>query len=569
MFYVFMFIWFLFVSHFMYIFYKKEFDIPDTLNWYKDLYQLLNKNKNLLKNKVSEDLKSNFNEIKEIVKEDLIKNKQELKEKEELKKNDLTKLDTTNCKQPEGFPINLCLSGALNKEEVMVREKIFKKIKTEPAFYHEGGQKKMILPLEALIFLNKGLNPLVNEQGEIILSIKEDQFLEDLKKIIMYLKAADNEVLYQSDEEVLDAIKVLAMLASENNLTLQQLAEITKNKLVLKAEEQGLDIKIESTDTEIIISKKNTEIETLEIIDNPSNLKEDKEATSIKESLNKTIMEDTVDYKKFDKKENFKDTQENIKEEFMGNLKTINQESKVEILPTKDKEGLLNNEAVSEVISVTDLGFPDISMEELMEQELKGLINEQTEEKKDNNITEFLHNLPWKEGSGLEKSQEKEGFEKNITSNISEFIQNIAKQKVLVFNDNKTNVFIDRKILIIAYSKLFGINYQSTLSFIERMLKARPEAFNQNFNQAIIDSLEEYVSDLIFGKKIFGVSYFVENNESYQGYGIWVNIEMFRKCLIDEEYDFFRSFPYNSNIKVGSSSKKQAELIKDYSNTEI
>lgn len=74
----------------------------------------------------------------------------------------------------------------LSLAEKQFRSKIVSHIKNNRLMYRENGRLKMIIPLEAMTFLHKNLSPLVNNKGEITLSIKEDKcriMLDDIDDI--------------------------------------------------------------------------------------------------------------------------------------------------------------------------------------------------------------------------------------------------------------------------------------------------------------------------------------------------------------------------------------------------
>ena len=71
----------------------------------------------------------------------------------------------------------------LSAIEQQFRSKVIKHIVNNRLIYKEDGRLKMIIPLEAMTFLHKNLSPLVNNKGEITLSIKEEKCKIDLNEI--------------------------------------------------------------------------------------------------------------------------------------------------------------------------------------------------------------------------------------------------------------------------------------------------------------------------------------------------------------------------------------------------
>ena len=71
----------------------------------------------------------------------------------------------------------------LSAIEQEFRSKVIKHIVNNRLIYKEDGRLKMIIPLEAMTFLHKNLSPLVNNKGEITVSIKEEKCKIDLNEI--------------------------------------------------------------------------------------------------------------------------------------------------------------------------------------------------------------------------------------------------------------------------------------------------------------------------------------------------------------------------------------------------
>lgn len=71
----------------------------------------------------------------------------------------------------------------LSAVEQQFRSKVIKHIVNNRLIYKEDGRLKMIIPLEAMTFLHKNLSPLVNNKGEITISIKEEKCKIDLNEI--------------------------------------------------------------------------------------------------------------------------------------------------------------------------------------------------------------------------------------------------------------------------------------------------------------------------------------------------------------------------------------------------
>lgn len=84
-----------------------------------------------------------------------------------------------DCKEPNGVKINICNNSALTPEDEELRNVLFEKhIKhymPEGSSLHDG---KIPIPFEAIVFLTKSHAPIVNEDGEIIVTLnKSDEWL--------------------------------------------------------------------------------------------------------------------------------------------------------------------------------------------------------------------------------------------------------------------------------------------------------------------------------------------------------------------------------------------------------
>lgn len=559
-----MFFWVILVTQFIIVFMKHDLDFDNTMTFYKNLFKRR-------ENKKEESINSDKVDIEE----DIAANEEELnKANQEVDINDLSKYD----ERPDGFPIDLKLSGSLTKEEKIIRQKVYKKIKTEPSFFHENGQKKMIVPLEALMFLNKDLNPLVNEKGEIIISVKENEVIEELKEIIMSLKTS-GEILYKSDEEILESMKILVTIARDHGASIHELGEMFKEKLVLKSKEHNLDI--DSSKMDIVDKGNNKEVKTI------SEKPKDKPKLVLDESLlseedlaalNGPKEEDTKKESKpaEPKKEVKKKAEAKIEEKKKEELVETKKPTELKPLDQVDKKKEqtpeeMSNEDIADMLGEEAEELKVDSMEDLLAAELKDMnvkSEVEVEEKKDISIKEFLQGKKWQEGDGVAIDWKNiEDSVQNILSNqsnLSAFLLNIAKQQPLVFNDNKTVVFVDIQILHVAFAKLFGVDYAT---IIQKLNKMPARIFNK-YKEGMVDALGDHVSDLITNEKRIAISFFQEDNVFYRGNGLWLDIDTFKVSFDSEEFDFFRSFPL-SDLKTSAKHANAIPLVKDINSTTI
>jgi len=209
---------FIFSIHFLYLTFKTK-DIDVVLNYYLNVLNL-----NVL-NKIFNKFKKNKN-----------KENNDFNNSNSDSVDDDTYTKNTNIdKFTEPFPIKF--SDEIGEYEKKVREKIYDKLKKHPPVYEDHGVQKLIVPLESLLFLNYDLNPLVNEEGEITFTIKESPVIAELKKFLIELKEVD-ETIYESDEELVDAIKALIILSKEYNISLREVTTMFVKKAKEKIEQK-------------------------------------------------------------------------------------------------------------------------------------------------------------------------------------------------------------------------------------------------------------------------------------------------------------------------------------------
>lgn len=546
--------WLSFVTHFLFIFFKSDMDFNLTIDNYKNL-----KNKLLKKNNLKE-VEFKKEEVKEITKEDIENNLKELEKIEINKKKPLDINLEKNLVNPEGFPIDLTLRNDLSEEEKLVRDRVLKKIKTEPSFFYEGGRKKMVLPLEAILFLNRGYNPLVNENGEIIISIKEHKIMEELKEIIMSLKS-NGEIIYKSDEEIISSMKVLIDLSRQFEKPIEEIGKMFLNKLNEKIINENTDTVINSVVSEeknIVSEDKKNFSENVTTNKNTKIILEEPEISE-EELLSLTVN---------------KKPQNNLKEENSFVEKEIISKNKKEDL----NETGLTEEELNEMLNPSKNNSNEntvlVSPEDLLLAEMNSLKIESKKEEivvdsNDKNIKVFLQNIKWSSGTNVSMDWKNiEACIQNIlgdSDNYTSFLRNIIKQQPLVFNDSKTVVFVEIHIIYVAFAKLFGVDYDTIIGKLKKM----PARIFNEYKEGVAKSFGDHVSDLITGEKNMSVNYFYEGNTFYRGTGIWLTLDIFKICLKDEEFDFFRSYPYNDKIKLGTKNNNSIPLINDIESTEI
>jgi hypothetical protein len=442
-----------------------------------------------------------------------------------------------------------------NGDEYIIKSRVITKLQTEPAYYVEDGHKKLIVPLEALLFLNRDLNPLVNENGEIIISVKEEKIVNEIKELIISLKN-NGQILFKTDEELISSIKEIVALVKDFGMTTTEIGSILKEKMIEKDLYIPNPLEVdEKIQMQALSSTMEVTTEAAPVVPEAAPVVPEAAPVVPVAAPVVPVAAPVVPV--------------------AAPVVPVAAPVVPVAAPVVPVAAPVNN--MEDYGDISDLITPPkkesrvMTMDEMLENELAGMIiTEPTKPVElDLNIMNFLHNMKWKsiDGMHLNWGSLQSEIETVMGSNdaISMLLNNIAKQKPLIFNSNKTVVFVDSMIFQYAIAQLFGVDTETAKS---KFKKISPDARRQ-FEKGLEIALENIISDLIVGDKHFKKNYFVEGDVSFFGYGVWIELEAFKIAFLDEEFDFFRSFPYNDTIKPGVASNTSTRLVKDMSSTEI
>jgi len=495
-------IWFIGVSIFIYIFVKNDYDIEQTFA------TILRKKKKEISDTKTEievtNIKKNKNKTKELI---------GIKDEEIIEENPINETqreedENEDCEKAGGLILNICDNNDYTEEEKILRAKILDKLKKNPTYFQEDGINKLIVPLEIMVFLNNDLNPLVSENGEIILSIEQTQ-----NKSYIIKDKETNKEIFKSEEEQAEAIKELQSLAKEHGVPLSELKDTIKEKLNEKTEENKKSVESQNEKTIKEESEKTKREE------------EKKEITKQKNEETEKIIEDIGD---------------DLIDEDLSDIEPT--------IKIEDIEETLGDE-----------------LSELIEKE------EKTEETidKEQTIKDFLQKRKWQEGENMIVNWKEikdvviNTFQNEV--NLHAFLSNIIKQKPLITNDNKTAVFIDIKIINKAFAELYGADSEVLLKKLSRM----PNKLSEMYQVGIELALSDYISDLITENKRMSTSYFTDGSKNFKGYGLWLKTDTFSLILNQEDFDFFRRYIYNDGLKMSVQSSNSIPLINDINGTVI
>ena len=451
----------LIIGHILFVLKRVDYSFTGVLRWYLNL---LKRNKEVLNKK---DKNKNLNKG--------------IKTKEHIIPDNDTNLNNI-------FPFKIFEPHEMTKSERELRGKLIEKVKQKPSYFMENGKKKLIVPLEAIVFLNNDLNPLVNEYGEIIISIKEEKHA----KLTGYKIVLEDtgEVLFENNSEIISALKDLDTLTKENELSIEDINEMLKEKI-----------------------RKRNESELEEGI--PDYLKQ-KEL-------------------KVPEKEEF---EEEFEEELPEN-----------ILTEDELNDLLEEEIEESLVKKDNL------------KTLEDLIESEESEESEESVLEMLRNLKWQEIEGITFTPRdfNSFFNTNFASNENKnkLLINILKHKYLVFNDNKTAVYVDNIVLYDSISRLFGNDNDIILNKFAKMKGNIQKSFEQSFKSVF----EEDIS------KRFSLNTFKNDNNCFVGYGVWFKLDSFKSVFkTEEEFDFFRSYRTNKYFVIGKSENCKSKLIPNKDN---
>lgn len=440
-------------------------------------------------------------------------------EKAKLIQNELAEIE--DCNAPTGFPFNICFSKDLEKEEMVLREKLLTVLKNRENKRQDGNVQKLVIPLEATLFLTKSLNPLVNEYGEIQIISKHKKLSEQLEEIMIALKDKNNNpeaVLYKDEEELLIAIKSLLEDLKEDSLLNEQ------------------------------------EFENLPTVKEAKTIIEEKSSQKYysEEEINDFLPEQMF----FPPEESFKE--EKKKEPIKKEEKNISPFSDSPF----DNESPFGSEELDfstfedQINMEIDTDLSDILAAELGDIELE-------EENNNEDIPSFYKNLTYKTQTGIPQLDVEtlESSIKKLFANegaISAFFRNLAKTKPLVFNENKEVIFADQNNVFFAIAKIYGMDSKKYLE----MFKSLKLKHINEINKAISDSLEMYISDLLTGNKNVHKFAIEKDSSLFSSFGLVFQTRAFHRGLNQNEFDFFRSFPYNNEYKLKTNTEAGKELPK-------
>lgn len=265
----------------------------------------------------------------------------------------------------------------LSAIEQQFRSKVIKHIVNNRLIYKEDSRLKMIIPLEAMTFLHKNLSPLVNNKGEITLSIKEEKCKIDLNEIdsiefreFLMLNGL-SEKIYDNKKErdiAIDTARVFYYKENKEN----EKKENSNIKEDQKEQEQLLITKKDSAEVKSVTPPQQDEI--------IENKKEIQEATTKNNSTD--FLDEMIKLKP-------KSVNENVDIDSKTALNIISSKSDDDYIVKKPEKGK-EKKSVADMKKHMSMKINDADIDALVEKEAK-------------NIKEIFGVKPTKEETTLEE----------------------------------------------------------------------------------------------------------------------------------------------------------------------
>ena len=618
-------------GEFLIAFYKNNFELENivsltiieikkTLKYIQKILQ--NIKRKIEKSKTSMDNEESIEEeeVSSNKKEDVINNKNsklKIKKKNVPKDNNKEqkeKLDNGNQESEEennkkdveedvliepmdNIPIDVFFrpENKMTKKEKEVKNQVEKILQTQ--YIIDGGKKKLVIPLESTQFLTKDLNPIVTEDGNINISIKDRKFSEKLE-YMQYEIRNEDVIIDLTDEELEEMAEQIEIIQKIVN---KKLSRAEKRKLKEKKKEL-VDSKTEENNSiennqEVENTEQNKETENMKSINNTNNqnneqkqektksIDSDYESTSkpikhkSKSNLNFSIpskLEEQnsnlqnndsqeknaeVESKNDGKNNNSEQTNKKTNNDKAKSIDTFNDEANKTSV-NKSNNNITSNESLDnqteynpadDIVNNAGDIVEKVSQNnvEKANEEIEGLTN-----KKDFsniNIQKF-----YKDILKVAESTEKpfivsENIIKNLEilqkkENINKFLNNLAKTKNLIYTGNKEDLFADWKNIYLAFSLLYGAEASNVLKLL---MEANKTEINKSFTYLLSDEInnEHYTNKEDFCSVL--LEHKGDNSHKVRGYGSFFNLKSFKYAFDSEQkIDFFKSFPYTSNYKI-------------------
>jgi len=449
-----------------------------------------------------------------------IKNKKIIEKMDEESASKLMQVyekDIEDCHNPANIKINVCIDEeVLSPEDAKLRARVGELLAQAKRTVYDGGTEKFVIPLEATVALTKRMKPLVTEDGEILVKIDTET-----------IPSPKN-----SPETLLEMVKI----ELEKNEKGRE-NELLENLLSLEKIKSRLEKKKEEDDKAITaIDSGSVETEKKGKSDTKTN---DKNEIDHKKSRENATEEPLIEINENISSENGSASLNGI------SFDLTDIDSLVEKAGSAFEEGESNDK---EIILEPPIEMP----EETEENEAKGFVS------KEEFYINHLSFSAQKEYSFDLDGNIEEDFDK-VRKVVSEFydlfVRNLAKTQPLVYTESKEAVWVPEPAIFSAFAHLYGVDHSIAIDFLQklsnkdkrRIMEAILSVFKEN-NDTVEDSVKAIT--LITG-----------SGSAYYTNALKIDLKAFAKGLKTEEFDYFRSFGYNTEMSIPDSKPKRANKL--------
>ena len=551
-------IYIIFTGIFIYLFYKNNFSIKETIASIKEFFSDFS-----------------FQDGMDYAKELLNKKDENSPNEAAEESDDSLENKSINAKKDsdEELPFDIHVNAnELTVEQRVLMEEIAAILEERKQYVIDGGQKKLIIPLEATQFLTKDFNPLVNEHGEIIIKTKQKTIIEpktDKKIEYTVFGFKDMEDLEsQSDKELLENFQKIQEIKEKVPVVEEMLkAKINEKKEAL--EQQDTKEKQEektSNETNGPINQKNDE----QTVAEPQQ-ESQKEEESVEKQVSPIQLEEKNKSEKQEVKENGETKEVAVVNEKQVEKKTSQQEEsekEAEEVAVVEINNNFNNEIMEQVNSTIEEKIEEKENE--LEKKIKQYYNEieKAIKEKNNKQADEVRDRFYKEMIKINKAfisdiNEKSSIEDifrifNFELNIKYFFKLLATARN-IFIDKKEEVFVNEITISKSIARLFGKN---NLKTVFKLIKDNKEDFRKKFQE----TFSEYITEQHLVYVILENQY--NKGEKYYDVGFMFNTQKSFKIALENDkiFYFFKRFPYEYryNIVGIQKSKPDDEKIKKF-----
>ena len=436
--------------------------------------------------------------------------------------------------------------------EQLIRKKIYQMIIRKNHFIKENGRLKLIVPMEALLLLNKNQSPVVTRDGQVLISVapadtREPKIKFD-KKAVEVTNIKVDGMGYYSNQEAAEQINKIVKMREDavfdipKVLSPEDVEELKNNGTISKEEVDRITKEAADPDAtqagELVINDLKAQMEALKAQSKKSNKPQEKKESPQPNSS--TVQEDAVSAPNAQVKPD-KETQEKenaaLQDVYSGMVQA--ETSYDEVDPWGENDVSIDNDI-------------DSKLDEVDDSDEEGDISAVPVQKIDNEarVIERVRAVPYGSLSkpilipskNIEIENESKNNIQELLSqkeNFEELLKNIIKTSPILKLPNHSEMFLTYNQILTAMIKLSAPDdnklYQP-LGNAMRLPRGPVSELRDYFQKTINDLFKDYlISDNGFSKNVlFGAS---KGNVHLTGRGIKVDPEMFKLAFASIDKD--------------------------------